>query len=92
MQDYFTESIAAVHGLGLRAMLITNFPDQLPALVAAGIEGFGYLPFSEVLPRAALLVYHGGIGTLAQAVRAAFLTWWCRAPTISSTTAGVSTS
>jgi rhamnosyltransferase subunit B len=28
------------------------------------------VPFSEVLPRAALLVYHGGIGTLAQTIRA----------------------
>jgi rhamnosyltransferase subunit B len=70
MQDYFTESIAAVHGLGLRAMLITNFSGQLPRTLPPGIEAFGYLPFSEVLPRAALLVHHGGIGTLAQAVKA----------------------
>jgi UDP:flavonoid glycosyltransferase YjiC (YdhE family) len=69
MQDYFTESIAAVHGLGLRAMLITNFPAQLPRALPPGIESFGYLPFGEVLPRAALIVYHGGIGTLAQAVK-----------------------
>jgi rhamnosyltransferase subunit B len=69
MQDYFTESIAAVHGLGLRAMLITNFPAQLPRALPPGIEAFGYLPFGEVLPRAALIVYHGGIGTLAQAVK-----------------------
>ncbi len=68
--DYFTESVAAIRGLGLRAMLITNFPAQLPATLPSGIEAFGYLPFSEVLPRAALLVYHGGIGTLAQAVKA----------------------
>lgn len=31
---------------------------------------FAYLPFSELLPHAAMLVYHGGIGTLAQATRA----------------------
>jgi rhamnosyltransferase subunit B len=70
MQGYFVESIAALHGLGLRAMLITNFPGQLPARLPPGIKTFGYLPFSEVLPAAALLVYHGGIGTLAQAVKA----------------------
>jgi UDP:flavonoid glycosyltransferase YjiC (YdhE family) len=70
MQDYFIESIAALHGLGLRGMLITNFPGQLPATLPSGFKAFGYLPFSEVLPRAALLVYHGGIGTLAQAVKA----------------------
>ena len=70
MQDYFTESVAAIQRLGLRGMLITNFPAQLPAALPSGIQSFGYLRFSEVLPRAALLVYHGGIGTLAQAVKA----------------------
>ena len=30
----------------------------------------GYVPFSAVLPRAALLIHHGGIGTVAQAVAA----------------------
>ena len=70
MHDYFIESVAALHGLGLRGMLITNFPAQLPATLPTGFKAFGYLPFSEVLPRAALLVYHGGIGTLAQAVKA----------------------
>jgi rhamnosyltransferase subunit B len=70
MQDYFIESVAAIRGLGRRGMLITNFPAQLPASLPPGVEAFGYLPFSEVLPRAALLVYHGGIGTLAQAVKA----------------------
>jgi UDP:flavonoid glycosyltransferase YjiC (YdhE family) len=33
------------------------------------VKTFGYLPFSEVLPRAALLVHHGGIGTLAQTIK-----------------------
>jgi UDP:flavonoid glycosyltransferase YjiC (YdhE family) len=70
MQDFFIESIAAIQGLGLRGMLITNFPGQLPASLPPGIEAFGYQPFSEVLPRAALLVYHGGVGTLAQAIKA----------------------
>jgi UDP:flavonoid glycosyltransferase YjiC (YdhE family) len=70
MQDYFIESIAAIQELGLRGMLITNYPAQLPASLPPGIASFGYLPFSEVLPHAALLVYHGGIGTLAQAVKA----------------------
>lgn len=29
-----------------------------------------YVPFSQLLPHAAALIYHGGIGTLAQAVAA----------------------
>jgi rhamnosyltransferase subunit B len=70
MQRYFLESVKAVERLGLRAMLVTNFPEQLPRRLPSGVRAFGYLPFSEVLPRAALMVYHGGIGTLAQTVRA----------------------
>jgi rhamnosyltransferase subunit B len=43
---------------------------QLPSPLPQDIRAFGYLPFSQVLPRAALLVYHGGIGTLAQTIKA----------------------
>ena len=43
-------------------MLVTNYPEQTPANLPPGIEVFGYLPFSKLLPRSALLVYHGGIG------------------------------
>lgn len=70
MHGYFEASVQAVLRLGLRAMLITNFPGQLPRSLPKGVAAFGYLPFSEVLPRAALVVYHGGIGTLAQAIKA----------------------
>jgi rhamnosyltransferase subunit B len=70
MQRFFLESVQAARRLDRRAMLVTNFPEQLPRELPAGVRAFGYLPFSEVLPRAALLVYHGGIGTLAQTIRA----------------------
>jgi rhamnosyltransferase subunit B len=70
MQRYFHQSVEAVRSLGLRAMLVTNFASQLPRDLPDGVRAFGYLPFSEVLPRAALMVYHGGIGTLAQTIKA----------------------
>jgi rhamnosyltransferase subunit B len=70
MHGYFRESVAAVRELGIRAMLVTNFPEQVPAELPAQVKVFGYQPFSELLPRASLLVYHGGIGTLAQTIRA----------------------
>jgi rhamnosyltransferase subunit B len=70
MQGLFAESVAAVGQLGARAMLVTNYPEQVPTRLPPGVKVFGYLPFSEVLPQAAALIYHGGIGTLAQALRA----------------------
>jgi rhamnosyltransferase subunit B len=70
MQRFFRESVEAAQQLGLRAMLVTNYPDQVPPRLPPGIRVFGYLPFSQVLPRAAVLVYHGGVGTLAQGIKA----------------------
>lgn len=67
---FFRESLAAVRRLGVRAMLVTNHAAQLPASLPAGVAAFGYLPFSRLLPRAAALVHHGGIGTVAQAIHA----------------------
>jgi rhamnosyltransferase subunit B len=66
---FFAQSIGAARRLDARALLVTNFPQQLPRELPRGVRAFGYLPFSAVLPRAALIVHHGGIGTLAQAIK-----------------------
>jgi rhamnosyltransferase subunit B len=70
MQRFFRESVDAANRIGARAMLVTNFPEQVPRHLPSGIQVFGYLPFSRLLPRASLMVYHGGIGTLAQGIKA----------------------
>lgn len=71
MHQFFTESVTAARELGIRAMLVTNFPEQVPTDLPPGVKVFAYLPFSKLLHRTALLVYHGGIGTLAQTIKAA---------------------
>jgi rhamnosyltransferase subunit B len=67
---FFKKTVEACRRAGVRAMLVTNHPSQLPATLPAGISAFSYLPFSRVLPRCAAIIHHGGIGTLAQSVRA----------------------
>jgi len=67
---FFRQAVKACAALGVRAMLVTNHPAQLPASLPPGIRAFPYLPFSRILPRCSAIIYHGGIGTLAQAVRA----------------------
>jgi len=67
---FFEESVEACRIAGLRAMLVTNFPEQLPPNLPPFVHGFSYLPFSRILPRCAGLVYFGGIGTMAQAIKA----------------------
>jgi UDP:flavonoid glycosyltransferase YjiC (YdhE family) len=71
MHAYFRASVAAARTLGMRTMLVTNFPEQVPSDLPSHVRIFSYQPFSELLPRASLLAYHGGIGTLAQTIRAA---------------------
>jgi len=67
---FFRTTVAACGSAGVRAMLVTNHPAQLPRRLPETIRAFPYLPFSSVLPRCAAIIYHGGIGTLAQAVKA----------------------
>jgi rhamnosyltransferase subunit B len=70
LTDFFRQSVAACRMGGYRGMLVTNFPEQLPRDLPKGVRAFPYLPFSQILPRCSALVYPGGIGTMAQAIRA----------------------
>jgi rhamnosyltransferase subunit B len=69
-ENFFEESVAACQQLGRRGLLLTRFTEQLPRRLPAGILHAPYVPFSQLLPRAAVLVHHGGIGTAAQALAA----------------------
>jgi rhamnosyltransferase subunit B len=68
--DFFRESVEACRQTGVRGVLLTQFPDQLPKDRPDSVRHFSYAPFSRVFPRAAAIVHHGGIGTTAQALRA----------------------
>lgn len=69
-QAFFRESLEAVNILGCRALFLTSFKETVPSDLPSGVMHFSYLPFSQILPRSAALVYHGGIGTCAQALQA----------------------
>lgn len=69
--DFFTASVAAIHGLGARALVIGAEPENLPEVAGDGeILILPFAPFSSVYPHCAAVIHHGGIGTLAQALRA----------------------
>ena len=55
---------------GMRGILLTRHPAQVPENLPEGVKHFDYAPFSELLPRCAALVHHGGIGTTSQALAA----------------------
>lgn len=69
--DFFHESIAAVHALGVRAVLLAGGGrEQIHDPLSDSILVARYLPFSKIMPNAAVIVHQGGIGTTAQALRA----------------------
>ena len=55
-----------------RGIFMTKYPQQLPSALPVGVRHFSFVPFSQLLPRAAALVHHGGIGTSAQGLAAGF--------------------
>jgi len=69
--SFYRAAAAAAHALGRRAVLLVGSePRELPATLPAGVIALDYAPHSELFPRAAATVHHGGIGTTAQALRA----------------------
>lgn len=69
-KQFFLDCIKACQRLGHRGILLTQFPEQLPAQLPPGLQHFAYLPFHQIFPRVLALVHHGGIGTTAQAIAA----------------------
>lgn len=67
-QPFFAAATDALQRLGRRGIFLTGYPEQLPSPLPETIVYRKYAPFSTVLPRSALLIHHGGIGTLAQAL------------------------
>ena len=68
---FFRCAIAATRKLGQRAVLLTKDRSQLPAELPAFTFWQPYVPLASLLPRAKALIHHGGIGTTAEALRAA---------------------
>ena len=69
-RDFFSQSIEATERLGTRAVLLIgderNRPDRLPENIIA----VGYAPYQSLLPRASVVVHHGGVGTTSQGLLA----------------------
>jgi rhamnosyltransferase subunit B len=69
-REFFTESIAACRLLNRRGILLSRYPENLPANLPPEILHVDFAPFSRLLPRCAAIVHHGGIGTSAQGMAA----------------------
>lgn len=69
-REFFTVAVDACRRMNRRGLLVTQFPEQVPASLPAGVRCYDYVPFSQVFPRCAAVIHHGGIGTCAQGLAA----------------------
>lgn len=68
-RDFYQSAADAARLLGRRAILLLGKNPAPPDLAGDGLA-LDYVPLGSVLPRAAAVVHHGGIGTCAEALRA----------------------
>ncbi|RKE21821.1 nucleotide disphospho-sugar-binding domain-containing protein [Streptomyces sp. TLI_171] len=68
--DYYPALLAAVERAGLPTVLVVRHRDLLPAVLPANVRWSPGLDFARAVPRAAAVVHHGGIGTLARVLAA----------------------
>lgn len=66
---YFRACATAIGTLGARALVIGATAQDLGLKPAEDLLCVPYAPYSEVFPRCAAVIHHGGIGTTAQALR-----------------------
>lgn len=69
-RDFFRESIEAARGVGRRAVLLIGDERNLPPSIPEGVIAVDYVPYQALLPRACVVVHHGGVGTTSHALLA----------------------
>ncbi|MCE3605046.1 glycosyltransferase [Massilia sp. P8910] len=67
---FFASALAAAQRLGRRIVFLTPHRAQVPASLPPTAFWQDYCPLVALLPGAAALVHHGGVGTMAEAMRA----------------------
>jgi UDP:flavonoid glycosyltransferase YjiC (YdhE family) len=69
-RDFFSESIEAAKRLGQRAVLLIGDERNRPSSLPDGMMAVDYAPYEQLLPRASVVIHHGGVGTTSQGLLA----------------------
>lgn len=69
--ELFRAGIDATQQLGCRAVVLTRDHSQLPHTLPPTVHHEPYVPLADLLPHVALLMHHGGIGTVSQGLASA---------------------
>lgn len=68
--DFYRSSISACALSGQPTVVLTRYKELLPASLPDNVVWYDYLPLNKILDKVSLLIHHGGIGTLANALNA----------------------
>jgi UDP:flavonoid glycosyltransferase YjiC (YdhE family) len=69
-ERFFAAAVDSCVRGDFRGIMLTRHAEHVPRDLPADVIHVDYAPFSELLPRVAALVHHGGIGTSAQGMAA----------------------
>lgn len=64
-EQFYSTAVGICEALDRRGILLTSHVDQLPKNLPDTVRHFRFLPMSWLLPRCALHVNHGGMGSVA---------------------------
>ncbi|MBS0351986.1 MAG: glycosyltransferase family 1 protein [Proteobacteria bacterium] len=67
-KQFYQLFIETARKMGLRVIILNQYPEQLPALRQDRELLVSYVSLPKILPKSLGLIHHGGIGTLAQAI------------------------
>lgn len=70
-RGFFSAAVGGALRTRRRIVLVSRFVDELPTWTGSEILRLQTAPLAKLLPRAAAIVHHGGIGTSATALAAA---------------------
>jgi UDP:flavonoid glycosyltransferase YjiC (YdhE family) len=68
--QFFRDAVAACVAAGVRALLLTKYPDLVPPSLPPTIRHCAFAPFRQLLPLCGAVAHHGGVGTTAAALEA----------------------
>jgi UDP:flavonoid glycosyltransferase YjiC (YdhE family) len=69
-KGFFSASLQACLKMGRRGVFLSPYREQIPPDLPSSFRHFDFIPLDTLLPYASGIVYHGGIGTCAQGLRA----------------------
>ncbi|SHJ91569.1 UDP:flavonoid glycosyltransferase YjiC, YdhE family [Clostridium cavendishii DSM 21758] len=68
IKDFYRIAIKACTDVDRSVIVATRFKELLPDTIPSNVHVFDYIPLYESLAYASLIIHHGGIGTISNAI------------------------